>query len=72
MAIAPAAAAWAVARVAVDSAAALEASVERAHARAVVGVHPAWEAAAVAVVVEAAAAVAAVVVVEAAVVEGGK
>ena len=69
-------AAWAVAPVVVDSEAALEASAERAHARAVVEVHPVWEAvAAVAVVVVlavAAAVAVVVVVVEAAVAEGDK
>ena len=54
-------AAWAVAQVVADSAVAPEASAERAHARAVVEVHPVLVAA-VAVVVVLAAGVAAVVV----------
>ena len=73
---AAATAAWAVAPVVgVDSEAALEASADQAHARAVVEVHPVWEAAAVAVVVvvlAVAAVVVAAVVVEAAVAEGDK
>ena len=69
--IAPAIAAWAVAPVVVDSEAALGASAERAHARAVVAVHSAWEAAVVEVVLEEEAA-AVVAVVEAAVAEGDK
>lgn len=70
--------AWVVAPVVVDSEAALGASGDRAHAQAVVEVHPAWEASvavaavAVEVVLAAAAAVVVAVVVEAVVVEGDK